>query len=291
MIRTLSPSVVDTGVIAAPRVLDVAGRTDRGQIRERNEDQFLIADLHQSLALRSSSVAFNPERVPTRAARATLMLVADGMGGMGAGDVASDEVVRTVARYAVHCADWAADPQRLDDELADALEICRLRLRRAAERHPETLGMGTTLTLACVLDRTLHVMHVGDSRCYLLRDGALSQITTDHTVAEKLAGDGQITRDSLDYARYRHVLWNTVGSELGCGEGPDLSRTQLRGGDRLLLCSDGLTNHVDDDELERIVSTAPNAAHACDTLIALANTRGGSDNITCVVARLPRRGL
>lgn len=294
MKKPVTPSVVDTGTLLAPSFSpDLAGRTDLGQRRKVNEDQFLIADLSKSLDVVASSTNVETERALTRTSQAHLLLVADGMGGMGAGDTASDVVVQSLARYAVHCMDWfqpgASDDAAIADNLLEAVMLCQLRLQRVAERKPETKGMGTTLTLGYLDNEQLYVVHVGDSRCYILRDGALAQVTTDHTVAEQLAGQGLIDRGSETYKRYDHVLWNAVAtSDSSSGKlRPDIHRAKVQRQDTILLCSDGLTGHLDDAQIKELLAAAPNSAAACDALVDAANAAGGHDNITCIVARIP----
>jgi protein phosphatase len=143
--------------------------------------------------------------------------------------------------------------------------------------------MGTTLTMAYVLWPRLYVVHAGDSRCYLLREGAMEQVTTDQTIAQKLVEQGTLTPDQARASRWNHVLWSCIG-----GGSPDLSvevyKTNLRVGDSLLLCTDGLTTVVSDCRIHELLTQSPGAAEACRRLCDAANEAGGPDNSTVVVA-------
>lgn len=271
---------------------DCFGLTDRGLKRERNEDQFVVADLTKAIAIQQSSVKLSERRWLTQQTQARLLLVADGMGGMGQGDRASRMVVNTFLRYAVTTLDWL-DPQRplaegeLIDDLLDAVASCKRRLERHADKQPGS-SMGTTLTCAYLVDGSLYVVHVGDSRCYLLRGGELRQVTTDHTVAEQLRQEGALTDSQAKLSRWSHVLWQALDSkERGESEfAPQATRIPLEPGDQVLLCSDGLTKHVPDADLVRLLEESESAEGSCQALLEAALADGGTDNVTVVVARL-----
>lgn len=257
--------------------LDAWGRTDRGRVRPTHEDCYLVATLDR----------------PTDATADTtglLLVVADGVGGRPGGEIASTLAVDAMAGYVQTMVPWVltaaeCDRERLDAWLRDALRRTQTRLRRFAARRGLDPRMATTLTLACVTGRDLVVAHVGDSRCYLARDGALERLTVDHTLAQRLFDDGQLDADELERSPYGHMLLNAVGGstdELGV----DLRRVRLRAGDQLLLCTDGLTRYVRDEELaERLADRSP-LDTTVDGLITTASTRGGADNITAVLARV-----
>lgn len=276
--------------------LDCHGLTDIGLVREKNEDQFLVADLRKSLDVQASSLPLEGRRWLTGDAQAKLLLVADGMGGMGSGDRASRIVVNTLVRYAVHTMDWIrpdepADEKDLLADLLDALARCQRRLERLAERDPSVRGMGTTLTLGYIAGATLYVIHIGDSRCYLRRGEDIRQVTTDHTVAEQLLREGALTESQAETSRWKHALWQALtASEDQTDIRPDILRIELKPGDDVLFCSDGLNKHVSDERILEILDVAPDAREACESLRDEALADGGKDNVTVVVARCQAQG-
>ena len=274
--------------------IDAAGCTHVGRVRERNEDQFLVATLERSLRIRSSSVGYADGEWLPSSGTGTLLMVADGMGGMGGGDVASQVAVRAVTQHL-----WGAMPhfdaapptrKRQDslpgvrDELTSAVAQGDQQVRTAAANgDAKTRKMGTTLTIAYINFPTLYVAHVGDSRCYLLRAGEIAQLTEDHTVAEQMRQDGRIS--VADDSEFHHVLHKALGGTDHALVDPQIRRVLLGEGDHVLLCSDGVTKHLSDTEIRDTLRGAPTAQHAADNLVAEANARGGTDNITAVVAR------
>ena len=266
--------------------LDCHGRTDRGRERSSNEDQFLVADLHGLMTLHQSSLSID-DRTQLTGAGGTLLVVADGMGGHVSGERASALAVRALGESVLDALPWLIRLPRTDDQLWRGLqgsfEQAEAALDADARRDVARRGMGTTLTLAYLLWPRMYVVHAGDSRCYLLREGQLTQLTRDHTVAEQLAQSG------ADPERVQERFGNVVSNALIAGEEsevtPEARRVDLREGDAVLLCSDGLTAHMDDDEIAAVLRSSPSAAQIVDRLIAAANERGGSDNITVVAAR------
>lgn len=253
------------------------GRTDRGRVRPANEDCYLVAALDRTL----DAMADVPPGL--------LLMVADGVGGRPGGEIASALAVDAMTCYVQTVVPWVLtagepDRERLDAWLHDALRRTQARLRRFALRRGLDPRLATTFTMACVTWPDLVVAHVGDSRCYLARDGAIERLTVDHTLAQRLYEDGQLAPEELDGSPYSHMLLNALGGstdELSV----DIHRTQLQPGDALLLCSDGLTRHVPDDELaEHLAEPSPVVA-TVDGLVDLVNARGGSDNVTVVLAR------
>jgi protein phosphatase len=168
------------------------------------------------------------------------------------------------------------------EQLAEAVSVGESNVREAATRPDASARMGTTLTMAYILWPHLYLAHVGDSRCYLLRGGQLTRLTTDHTVAERLAGEGVGGID--ENSPWRHVLWNALGANETQAQ-PEISRVELAEGDQVVLCSDGLTCHVHDRSLLEHLGHASAVEESCERLIAAANDAGGSDNITVIVAR------
>jgi protein phosphatase len=175
--------------------------------------------------------------------------------------------------------DSAIHPAAFERALVEADE----RVRREASQRPELSGMGTTLTMAYVSGREAFIAHVGDSRCYLLREGTLHRLTRDHTLVEELVRRGLVRPDEAAKHSLRHVIVNVVGGN-EAGVNVEARRVTLHPGDRLLLCSDGLTEMVPDGELQSILHLDKEPAWSCQRLIEMANNNGGKDNITVVVA-------
>jgi PPM family protein phosphatase len=213
-----------------------------------------------------------------------LLAVADGMGGHAHGEIAS-----TVAIGAVAEADAGLDGADLSSvdllgTLRTAMDTAATRLTDAADSDPALRGTGTTLVALLVDQTRVGVAHVGDSRAYLLRDGELHQLTHDHTLVQSLVDEGRITADeAADHPR-RSVLVRTL--QEGSPAEPDLFSVEGQIGDRFLICSDGVTAVLTDDEIQEVLGEVAEPADAVDRIIELANDGGGPDNITCVVADL-----
>lgn len=230
--------------------MEVGARTHVGKVRPTNEDGYLIRD--------------------------GLLAVADGMGGHRAGEVASGTALAVLREYPFGSGDPAA-------QLEAAVQAAHARVRELAGADPSLSGMGTTLTAALVAEGRVVVAHVGDSRLYLWREGELRQITADHSMAAELLRAGQIDEAAARSHPHRHMLTRAVGAleELRV----DLSEFPLETGDGLLLCTDGLSSLVDEDDMLRVLREQPTAQAAADALVELALARGGTDNVTVVVAR------
>lgn len=273
--------------------IDAHGATDQGRARESNQDQFLIAELERALYVHGSSLPHTGQIELRGPAFAQLFAVADGVGGQAGGDRASLLAVRSLLEYTLHTLPWCVrlDPSQDDDlihELRFGLTRAQERLQAEAQRDPRQARMATTLTQAFVVWPRAWVIHVGDSRCYHLRAGALAQVTEDHTVARELAAQGVITDSGARRSPWKDVLWNTLGAGEQVAD-PRVHRVELEPGDALLLCTDGLTKHVSDGRLQELLAADEPSATTCGKLIERANAGGGSDNITAVVARFPRQ--
>jgi protein phosphatase len=268
--------------------LETFGLTDRGTVRRRNEDQFLIADLAKSLNVRQTSL--DQETAETFSeVHGHVLLVADGMGGHAAGREASTIAVETIRRYLVHTMPWFLSlrpeiDQSADAELKVALEDCHAAVLAAGRGQPEREGMGTTMTLAYVVWPWLYLVHVGDSRCYLLRDGQLRRITRDHTYAQKLIDEGGLTPDQAEDSFLSNVLTRVIGGDSDSLE-VDADRLELQPGDVLLLATDGLSKHVRESTLLQVMGADSTPERCCRRLVEAALEGGGSDNVTVVMAR------
>jgi protein phosphatase len=261
------------------------GQTDPGLKRPNNEDQFLIAELGSALRVRETSLRQASVRLGRP--RGWLLVVADGVGGMAGGAAASALAVGVVEQVVLDTINWCVRVQGGDAPPAPferALAAADGRVRCEGRRRPELHGMGTTLTLAYIDQREAFIAHVGDSRCYLLRSGVLNRLTRDHTLVEELVLRGVLRPDQAARHNLRNVIVNVVGGNED-GVKAEVHRVPLRPGDRLLLCSDGLTEMVPDDEIQSILNVACDPDHASRRLVERANENGGRDNITVVVAQ------
>ena len=267
--------------------IDCHGRTDVGRQRDVNQDNFLIAQLEKALDIQESSLSFGERDEMASVQRGHVLAVADGMGGHAGGEHASRLALEAASEFVVNTIPWfqEADEQsddELNSKLEQAIALCQKRLLADEAEHPERHGMGTTLTLAYIVWPTMHLLHVGDSRCYLLRDGAMTRLTVDQTVAQQMI-DRNVPPERIA-ERWYHTLWNVIGGSERSVE-TSVQDVDLQLGDTVLLCSDGLTGHVEDDEILQMLKTGTSAAEQCQQFVDLANDRGGSDNITVVVAR------
>ena len=266
--------------------MDLAGQTDVGCVRDHNEDTFLIADLGRWLDVLDSSLPVPDAQRRIPGPKGTLMMVADGMGGHGGGEVASAVAVDMIAQFALYAMPFVTQPDESEEKLlleklGEAMNSCQTRLETVALRkHIDQMQPGTTLTVTYALWPKLYVAHAGDSRLYLYRDEQLTQITTDHTVGQALRESGAIGNEP---SRFDHILVNVVGGGAETVRA-EAHSVRLLPGDQILLCSDGLTGHVTDLSIAQELRVAPSAAAACDALIAAANAGGGTDNITVIVA-------
>lgn len=230
--------------------------TDAGIVRRTNQDYIF-----------SSSETVGP--LPD------LYMVADGMGGHKAGDYASRFMVENLVSYIK-----AASDRQIVPLLRDGIQEVNRKLFRESQKNGELCGMGTTLVAAVIEDDTLYVANIGDSRLYLVRDH-LHQITKDHSYVEELVSRGKIERNSLDYFNKKNIITRAIGiSEM---IDIDFFEVSLRRGDYVLLCSDGLTNMVGDDEIERIIRTQEALEQKAENLISTANGYGGKDNIAVIL--------
>jgi protein phosphatase len=270
----------------APVKVEVFGRTDVGQTRDHNEDSFLVADLTRRNASLQPDV-----REHDVGPRGSLFIVSDGMGGAAAGEIASDMAVDTVYTHMI--GEWGNDQenteQRFAYRLKEAVEIANERIHEYAKAHVEHRGMGTTTTAAGVYQGALYLTQIGDSRGYLIRAGKIVQITKDQSLMQRLVDAGELTEEEAAVSERRNIILQALGPDPHVKV--DLTRQDLRAGDMLVMCSDGLSGLVRPDDMLGIVTHNTDLVAICKELIDLANTRGGPDNITCIVARFGGDGL
>ena len=264
----------------------VFGRTDIGRAREHNEDALLIADLSTGGELPQGDTL---GRVVGEAGM--VFMVADGLGGAAAGEIASQMAVTTVLRELLGRTPHPgrAEPQSFAAALKAATESANARIYAQAVGQPEHRGMGTTATVAGLLADTIYIVQVGDSRAYLVRNGRAEQITKDQSLMQRLIEAGELTVEEAEHSDRRNIILQALGPE------PlvriDLTYQQVRRGDVLVLCTDGLSGVVRPAEIAAIVTEELDLKLACQRLIDLANAHGGPDNITVIVARFEGPGL
>jgi len=270
----------------------VFGISDVGKVRKHNEDSFLVAQLERSMRVYQSTRPVNDGSKVKGPPQGWLFMVADGMGGHAAGEVASAMTVDALARYAFTLMPWMV-PRSKDDSrvlahgLREAVKQCQQQVRQAAATGEGKHGMGTTLTMAYVTWPNLFAVHVGDSRMYAFREGSIHQVTRDHTLAQQLVDSKVISESEAETSDFSNILINAVG-----GDSDDL-RVELHHAllfpnDVLLLCSDGLTKHVPRDQVAAAMEQVANGGdveEAAKSLVAKANDEGGTDNVTVVLAR------
>ncbi|HTG13878.1 MAG TPA: protein phosphatase 2C domain-containing protein [Blastocatellia bacterium] len=267
----------------------LAARSHQGSVRSSNQDHYLTVRMGRSLETLMTNL---PEGVLPRSFDETAygMLVADGLGGMAAGDVASKTALLTLVELVVNTPDWMMRMDHPDNaaivmqRLTERFRLIDAELRAQAKTDSKLFGMGTTLTVAASLGHRLFIAHIGDSRAYLLTGGRLHQLTRDHTLAQELIDDGVLTPEDQAARAMRNVLTAALGAT-GEPADPDVQRFVVKNDDQLLLCSDGLTEMVDDATIASTLRGAPSAEEACRALIDLALAGGGLDNVTVVLAR------
>lgn len=263
------------------------GLTDPGKVRNANQDQFLIAVLRKVLQVERTSLP--APMVQYGSDQSHLFVVADGMGGHAGGEKASALAIDSVETFILDTFQWFSRFKGKEEDtlLADflsALGHANARLLAEAAERPELHGMGTTLTLAYRLNDKLFVAHVGDSRCYLFRNRLLYRLTTDHTLVEEMVRRGALKAHEAAHHQWRHVVTNAVGGD-SAEVKVEVHKVYLAVGDAVLLCSDGLTNMVPDEEIARTLQAETDPEAACKRLVTQANEQGGKDNITVIVAR------
>lgn len=288
-----------SGLEKRPILMQVAGQSDVGRTRSQNQDSFLVADLglvsegDPSLRIgQGTSDQAGPSRGDvTLGPRGLLMLVADGMGGAAAGAVASALGAHTI--HDTMLERWTADrdvtPARFATRLSEAVKAANAVLYERAQDQPELDGMGTTATVAGILEEYVYVAQVGDSRAYLFREGQLTQITRDQSVVQKLVDAGELTEEEAEASDNRNMILQAVG--VAPSVDVDLTYHPLRRDDALLICSDGLSGVVNRAGLTIVLQANPDPGDACRVLVDMANEGGGPDNITAVIARFGGPGL
>ncbi len=272
-----------------PRPLAVTafGVTDKGKVRAANEDQFLIAELTKAMRVWQTTL---PEpKLQVGEERAHLFLVADGMGGQRAGERASALAVAAIEQFTLNSFKWffgsdGAEAKRVLAQFQSAFSQADAAIVEQGAEDPELRGMGTTVTMAFQLGPQLCVVHVGDSRAYLYRDRELHQLTEDHTLVAEMVRGGTLQPDEVAGHQLRHIITNVIGG-VEVGVKVEARAFEVQAGDRLLLCSDGLTEMVTNDAIAAILDAEAAPEAAARKLLARANEGAASDNITLLIAR------
>jgi serine/threonine protein phosphatase PrpC len=270
--------------------IDVYAVTHPGKIRQENQDHFLVCSLRKEVVVHLTSLS-QPRQLPAGSERlAFLAMVADGVGGGARGEEASRLAVETIAQYvsrSMRCyyAAESADDRELSQALEEAALQCHTDVLRRGREDPDFQGMATTLTLWLGVWPRAYLLQVGDSRCYILRRGELTQITRDQTMAQELIDLGVLTRTDAAAVRLSNTLSSAIG---GKQTAPVVTGLDQEWGNVVLLCSDGLTRHVSDEQIRERLRSIVSAKQVCEDLLQDALDGGGSDNITVMVGRAVR---
>lgn len=266
--------------------LDAYGITHRGKVRPTNQDHFLLATIHKHVnlvltSLDTAQVSFADERL------AGIMMVADGVGGHEGGERASAKALEMVMRYATSSTDCYYRTNSTADEFINALQTAAMNAHAAvldeAKRNPDAKHMATTLTLFMGVWPEYYLLQVGDSRYYLYRRGELTQVTRDQTIAQELVDEGVLTRTAAWRSQFAHVLSSAIGGDQAA---PVVTRLRSEWGAVHLLCSDGLTKHVSDEQIAKRLGEMTSSRQVCEQLLQDALDGGGTDNVTVCVGRL-----
>jgi serine/threonine protein phosphatase PrpC len=264
--------------------LDFFGLTHPGLVRQGNQDHYLVSTLHKTARVRATSLP-NPELFELPSQRiASFGMVADGVGGHHGGETASRAAIESITEYvketmnAFYAAD-ENDEQSFFSALQDAAATCHRSVIERAQASGQPTA-ATTLTLFVAVWPSLYILHVGDSRMYLYRKGSLQQLTRDQTMAQDLVDLGALPKAAASRSPLAHVLTSAMG---GSEASPDVTRVEVRWGDALLLCTDGLTKHVSDERIAERMRTMTSAEQVVRTLVDDALAGGGTDNVTVLV--------
>jgi serine/threonine protein phosphatase PrpC len=272
--------------------LDLFGLTHMGLVREENEDQFLLCTVHPQVVIHATSLPDSSDLAQRGQRLATIMLVADGVGGSAAGSRASHIATEAVTRYvasSLRCYNTVgmASEGEFEETLRAAAIEAHQTVRSEAAAIANETGMATTLSLGIIVWPWMYVVQVGDSRCYLYSGGKLRQLTRDQTFAQELVDQGVFTRDDAKSSPLNNVLSSAIGASEAL---PEITRVEIHErGSVILFCTDGLTKHVTDAEIAEHLATLESAELAARNLLQLALDRGGTDNITLVLG-CRRRG-
>ncbi|MDP4093850.1 MAG: Stp1/IreP family PP2C-type Ser/Thr phosphatase [Bacillota bacterium] len=237
--------------------------SDKGKIREINEDSYNVIAGYPGIP-----VSF---------------IIADGMGGHNSGEIASKMAVDSISSFILQYAERFVNEEVISEAIMEAVKKANEEIYTEAAQHKSNSGMGTTLTVAVINNKKIYIGHVGDSRAFLIRNNEMTLLTTDHTYIEELVKNGSITREEALSHPKKNVLVRAVGCEENINV--DIYVYDIQEGDICLLCTDGLTNMLSENELLDIVKSSEDPEYICKELVNNANIRGGEDNITVIVVQ------
>ncbi len=289
---TLSRTTAPRIMTQKPRddELDVFGLTHAGRVRAENQDHFLICSLHKRMQIHSTSMPESELISPDTQRLAFLAMVADGVGGGVGGETAARDTLRNVTDYVMHSMHCYYTADATDDEgfarsLEEAALGCHNRIAEKATTDPSLRSMATTLTLILGVWPRLYLLQVGDSRYYMFREGKLTQVSRDQTLAQDMIDMGVLRRHDAG-GRWSNILSSAIG---GPNSQPVVTAVENDWGWVHLLCSDGLTKHVSDERIAERLRTMESARQVCHDLLNDALEDGGTDNITIFVGRAVKR--
>lgn len=270
--------------------IDVFGLSHCGKVRAQNQDHFLLATIHKHVRVVQTNMT-EQERMPMEDDRlAMVAMVADGVGGAEGGEEASATALEVAMQYLARSTDCYYRAEGGDEQFIHALQEAAMRSHKAvldrARDVAEGRPMATTLTLWMGVWPWYYLLQVGDSRYYLFRDGKLTQVTRDQTIAQDLLDQGVFTRAMAQRSQYSNVLSSAIGGEAAA---PVVTRMRADWNNVHLLCTDGLTKHVPDELIAQRLASMVSARQACEQLLQDALDDGGTDNISIVVGRAVRR--
>ena len=283
-----------TWIRPADDELDLFGLTHQGKVRTENQDHFLVSTVHPQVVVHGTSLP-NPEALPLRGTRlASVFVLADGVGGAASGSEAARLATEAVTGYvsstlrSYHTAGSSSEGDLLDALKGAALEAHAAVRAKSAELEGKA-RMATTLTVCIVIYPNAYVVQVGDSRCYFFTEGKLHLLTRDQTVAQSLVDQGLMPPDRIDSSPFKHVLASAIGADEAL---PEITKFDISvRGSLILMCSDGLTKHVSDEEIAEVIRNMKSSEQCARQLLEMALDRGGKDNITIIAARaLPQPG-
>ncbi len=286
---TRPPAPIGTATPPKPKDedLDFFGMSHVGKVRSRNEDHFLYCTLHKAMKVGGTNLP-NRELLELPSQRlASFGMVADGVGGRAGGDIASQAALEAIASYVTHTMQSfytvdTGDEAAFLDSLEEAARLAHQAIIARAEADGTTGGMATTLSAIVAIWPHLYVLHVGDSRCYHFQDGVLTQLTRDQTMAQDLVDSGVLPADRASRSPFSSMLSSSLGGTI---TKPVVTRSTLTPGSIVLLCTDGLTKHVDDAQITTRLLSLTSSRETCEILVEDALADGGSDNVTVMVLR------
>lgn len=266
--------------------IDVFGLTHTGKVRTQNQDHFLLASIHKRVDVHQTSLS-DFQRLPLASERlAFLAMIADGVGGGEGGEEASATALEIAMQYVTRSMNCYYNTGSTEQLFIDSLQDAALKSHAAVRARARAEGvegtMATTLTLFMAVWPWYYLLQVGDSRYYLWRDGTLTQLTRDQTIAQDLIDQGVFTRAVANRSQFANVLSSAIGGEQTA---PVVTRLQADWRNVHLMCSDGLTKHVSDEQIAERLASMTSAQQVCEQLLQDALDGGGTDNITVIVGR------